>query len=113
MEIYRMKDKIVFVTGASSGIGQACTKIFAQHGAKLILRARRKDRIDVLAEELKKNFNTEICFNGVSFHYGKSEALVLKNINLTVQKNQKIALVGHSGAGKTTLVNLIPRFYDI
>lgn len=54
-----MKDKIVFVTGASSGIGQACAKIFAQHGAKLILCARRKDRIDALAEELKKNFNTE------------------------------------------------------
>ena len=50
----QMKDKIVFVTGASSGIGQACAKIFAQHGAKLILCARRKDRIDVLAEELKK-----------------------------------------------------------
>jgi subfamily B ATP-binding cassette protein MsbA len=61
----------------------------------------------------KKHFNTEICFNHVSFHYKEDEAPVLKKINLTVQKNQKIALVGHSGAGKTTLVNLIPRFYDI
>lgn len=54
-----MKDKIVFITGASSGIGQACAKIFAKHGAKLILCARRRDRIDVLAKELKKSFNTE------------------------------------------------------
>jgi subfamily B ATP-binding cassette protein MsbA len=61
----------------------------------------------------KRHFSTDICFNDVSFHYSRSETLVLKNINLTVQKNQKIALVGHSGAGKTTLVNLIPRFYDI
>jgi subfamily B ATP-binding cassette protein MsbA len=61
----------------------------------------------------KKNFNTDIRFNHVTFQYSERESVVLQNITLTVQKNQKIALVGHSGAGKTTLVNLIPRFYDI
>jgi subfamily B ATP-binding cassette protein MsbA len=61
----------------------------------------------------KTRFNTEISFNDVSFQYDISDAVVLNNIDLKVQKNQKIALVGHSGAGKTTLVNLLPRFYDI
>lgn len=54
-----IKDKIVFVTGASSGIGEACAKIFASYGAKLLLCARRKDRIDKLAAELHKSYGTE------------------------------------------------------
>jgi len=48
-----VKDQIVLITGASSGIGAACAKVFAQAGAKLILGARRQDRLDQLADELK------------------------------------------------------------
>jgi 3-hydroxy acid dehydrogenase / malonic semialdehyde reductase len=47
-----LKNKIVFVTGASSGIGEACAKIFAEHGANIILCARRRDRIEKLAADL-------------------------------------------------------------
>ncbi len=47
-----IKDQIVLITGASSGIGAACTKIFAQAGAKLILAARRIERLHSLVEEL-------------------------------------------------------------
>ena len=50
-----MKDKIVFVTGASSGIGAACAKFFADAGAKLILAARRKERLQELVEKLNLN----------------------------------------------------------
>lgn len=52
-----------------------------------------------------------IEFKDVSFGYDKKE-LVLQNINLEVRSDQKVALVGPSGVGKTTLVSLIPRFYD-
>ena len=50
-----MKNKIVLVTGASSGIGAACAKIFAGAGAKLILAARRKERLQELVKELNLN----------------------------------------------------------
>lgn len=58
------------------------------------------------------NLNDSIVFNDVSFGYVKDK-FVLKDINLTIKKGETLALVGNSGGGKTTLVNLIPRFYDI
>ena len=54
----------------------------------------------------------DINFNNVSFEY-EPGLPVLKNINLRVNKNETIALVGNSGGGKSTLVSLIPRFYDV
>lgn len=57
-----------------------------------------------------KNFEREIEFKNVSFAYDTE--LVLKNINLTVKKGKTIALVGPSGGGKSTLADLVPRFYD-
>jgi len=56
-----VKGKIVFITGASSGIGKACAEVFAREGAKLVLCARRFDRLEQLAEELKARFGTE-CY---------------------------------------------------
>ncbi|MBU4564800.1 MAG: lipid A export permease/ATP-binding protein MsbA [Desulfarculus sp.] len=54
----------------------------------------------------------EIVYHKVSFAYRPGEP-VLKEINLTVPKGQAVALVGTSGGGKTTLVNLLPRFYEV
>jgi subfamily B ATP-binding cassette protein MsbA len=54
--------------------------------------------------------NADIVFENLDFHYG--EKPVLQNINLTVKAGQLVALVGSSGAGKTTLANLLLRFYD-
>ncbi len=55
-----VKNLVVLVTGASSGIGLACARIFAQAGAKVILSARRLERLDALAQELKKESNTDL-----------------------------------------------------
>lgn len=55
-----VKNKIVFITGASSGIGESCGKIFAQSGAKLILVARRQEKLEKLAEVLTKKFTTKV-----------------------------------------------------
>ncbi|MGN0144536.1 MAG: ABC transporter ATP-binding protein [Clostridium sp.] len=56
--------------------------------------------------------NGDIEFQGVSFAYSKEEGAVLKDTSFKIEKGQKIALVGETGAGKTTITNLISRFYD-
>ena len=57
------------------------------------------------------SFEHQIEFRNVSFRYG--EAWVLKDINLVIPKGKTIALVGQSGSGKSTIVDLIPRYYDV
>ena len=54
----------------------------------------------------------KISFKNISFNYSLDEDQILKNINLDFQGKKMTALVGHSGAGKSTILNLIPRFYD-
>ena len=55
----------------------------------------------------------EIVFDNVSFEYSDDHNEVLRNVSLQIHAGEKLALVGPSGGGKTTLCNLIPRFYDV
>jgi len=57
--------------------------------------------------------NGNINFNNVSFKYNLTEGNVLKDINLDFKGGKMTSLVGHSGSGKSTILNLIPRFYDV
>ncbi|MFX0099123.1 MAG: ABC transporter ATP-binding protein [Candidatus Hodarchaeota archaeon] len=54
-----------------------------------------------------------IRFENVTFQYGENQELVLRDLNLEIKPGMKIALVGISGVGKTTIAHLIPRFYDV
>jgi subfamily B ATP-binding cassette protein MsbA len=67
----------------------------------------RPDAVEVTAVE------SGISIEKVSFRYSPELPIVLRNVNLEVEKGQVVALVGPSGAGKSTLVDLVPRFYDV
>lgn len=58
-------------------------------------------------------FRGEILFERVSFRYNEHDRPILSDINLKIEPNQRVAIIGATGSGKTTLVNLIPRFYDV
>lgn len=59
-----MQLKTILITGASSGIGSACAEVFASHGARLILCARRQKRLQEIADKLKSQYNTEsLCLS--------------------------------------------------
>jgi subfamily B ATP-binding cassette protein MsbA len=60
-----------------------------------------------------QEFTNHIKFNNVSFQYENSENLILSSININIHRGEVLALVGSSGAGKSTFADLIPRFYDV
>ena len=66
---------------------------------------------DIDAEPLKIK-NSNIKFKNINFAYEKNEANALNSINIEFQGGKMTSLVGHSGSGKSTILNLIPRFYD-
>ncbi len=82
--------------------------------------AAAESLFEVLDESIEKdsgdyqntNYRGKIEINNLSFRYEATELLALKNINLVVEPGQTVALVGASGGGKSTLINLLPRFYD-
>lgn len=60
--MYSIKDKTVMITGASSGIGFACAKLFAKEGARLIICARREDKLKELASYIKDRFDSQVHY---------------------------------------------------
>lgn len=70
-------------------------------------------KIDEVSEPVSiSNLNDKIEFNNIGFYYDKDN-VILKNFNLTITKGKTVALVGQSGSGKTTIANLLARFYDV
>ncbi len=68
---------------------------------------------DAPCAEVLERVEGEIIFEKAGFHYSDSDENVLSEIDLRIRAGENVALVGPSGAGKTTLCNLIPRFYDV
>ncbi|OMD76813.1 MULTISPECIES: ABC transporter ATP-binding protein [Paenibacillus] len=71
------------------------------------------DIVDKPGAKVLKDSRGEIAFENVWFKYNEENDWVLKDINLSIQPGQTIAFVGMSGGGKSSLISLIPRFYDI
>ncbi|MEK5280315.1 MULTISPECIES: ABC transporter ATP-binding protein [Paenibacillus] len=71
------------------------------------------DIVDKPGAKVLKDARGEIAFQNVWFKYNEENDWVLKDINLSIQPGQTIAFVGMSGGGKSSLISLIPRFYDI
>ncbi len=61
----------------------------------------------------KSDLRGEVVFRNVSFRYPDAEEAVLKNISFSVHAGETLAIIGSTGSGKSTLINLIPRFYDV
>jgi len=64
-------------------------------------------------KENKTNETGTVEFKNVSFKYPDAEEYLLKNINFKVNKGETVAFIGSTGSGKSTLINLVPRFYDV
>lgn len=116
-------DLISFLTAA--GLMQQPLKRFIRRNSELYEIIPSGDRVmeifkikpevDCFIEEPKK-FSGEVDsieFKNVGFTYPNSEIKVLKDVSFSVKKGEVVAFVGSSGSGKTTIVNLLPRFYDI
>ncbi len=85
----------------------------AESGSKQFFEILSLKSSEEFGQDLKKQKinNPTIEFKNISFHYLKSEK-ILENVSFKIEKHEKVALVGHSGAGKTTIVNLILKFYS-
>lgn len=116
-------DLVSFLTAA--GLMQQPLKRFIRRNSELYEIIPSGDRVmeifkvkpevDCFIEEPKK-FSGEVDsieFKNVGFTYPNSETKVLKDVSFSVKKGEVVAFVGSSGSGKTTIVNLLPRFYDI
>ena len=75
-----LKNKIVFITGASSGIGKATAYVFAKHGAKLILAARRIGRIKKIAQEIANKYSTKVLPLKIDVQSYNEVKSIIKNI---------------------------------
>ena len=105
IRIVNMSGWIMWVmTGIFENIGQV------QEGMETI--SREHDVVDTPAASSLAVKRGEIRFENVTFHYGR-EGGIIDNLSLVIKPGEKVGLVGRSGAGKSTFVNLLMRFYDL
>ncbi len=119
MEIGAIQSFIQYVWQASGPIGQITqlSNLFQTATASLtrvieVLDEEEEEDIISALNVNDKNKNGEVEFKNVQFGYSKDK-LLMENINIDVKSGDNVAIVGPTGAGKTTIINLLMRFYDI
>ncbi len=104
-----------FIGGSIAGLGDVYGQLQRAIGAsERVLEIMEEDaESDGLQKDNKLQLQGNIILNNVSFTYpGRQEVQVLKSLDLSVEAGQKVALVGQSGAGKSTIIQLIMRYYE-
>jgi ATP-binding cassette subfamily B protein len=105
-----------FIGGSIAGLGDIYTQIQRSIGAseRILEILQEEDERDPATEEVALKLNGNIQFNHVQFSYpSRPGYTVLKDLNFSIQSGEKIALIGQSGSGKSTIVNVLLRLYDI
>ncbi|HKX12397.1 MAG TPA: SDR family oxidoreductase [bacterium] len=102
----RFANKIVFLTGASSGIGEAMARVFAQEGADLILFARRRERLEKLAGELEGQGRRALVCVGDVTQDGELEAAVARGVEAFGRIDVAVANAGFGIYGKVEKLTL-------
>ncbi|MDI1353202.1 MAG: SDR family NAD(P)-dependent oxidoreductase [bacterium] len=96
-----LTNKIILITGASSGIGEACARLFASHGARLILAARRTDRLVQLAQELVSQYKNEPYILSLDVRY--KEQVTAGMAQLPLEWENIDILINNAGLALDTL----------
>lgn len=101
----RLQDKVAIITGATSGIGEATARVFAAHGAKLVIAGRSQERGEALVQELKALYGDRFMFHAVNvIHDQQMRALV----DATVERFGRLdCLFNNAGAGERSSVESV------
>ncbi|MDO9414818.1 ABC transporter ATP-binding protein [Pararhizobium sp.] len=103
------------INGMSQWIMWEVSALFENIGTVydgMAMMTKEQDILDADAAPVLAAQKGEIAFEAIRFHYGKNKG-VIDNLSLSIKPGEKIGLVGRSGAGKTTLMNVLLRFYDL
>ena len=100
-----------FVVMPLNEIGMGMSKF--REGQATLNSFEVKDVIELQTGKTKEYFDDVISFSNVDFSYPNAEEKIFNNLSLQIKKGEKIAIVGMSGSGKSTMLNLLLRFYDV
>ena len=100
-----------FVVMPLNEIGMGMSKF--REGQATLNSFEVKDVIELKIGKTKEYFDDVISFSNVDFSYPNAEEKIFNNLSLQIKKGEKIAIVGMSGSGKSTFLNLLLRFYDV
>jgi ABC-type multidrug transport system fused ATPase/permease subunit len=104
----------IFIGGSMSGLGDLYAQLQRTVGAseRILEILEEKSEVDIEKQKAPNLIEGNISFKNVKFSYpSRKDVEVLKGIDLEIESGKKIALVGHSGAGKSTIVQLLMKFY--